>query len=257
VTPAALVLLAAASAQAAAPPAECWGKHGAFLAAVIENPGANLRVDLGAKGFAAASKLGLVVANGTFFAAGSSGLTPLGDAVVDGKPAARPPEDRVTAADGRKIDLSARWGVGVDAAGRAKVYTGAQARGAGLRQFLGGAGLLLHKGRPALTANRYEEGVWGPSFAPDVLARVTGRTALGVRADGALVVVHAPRDPGVGLAALARALVEFGALDAVFYDGGKAAAFSAGPPGHPLRLHSPPHAAEDVNPSHLVFKACR
>lgn len=53
------------------------------------------------------------------------------------------------------------------------------------------------------------------------------------------------------------AAAELGAVDAVFYDGGKAAGFSAGPPGHPLRLHSPPHKAEDVNPSHLVFKSCR
>lgn len=253
---AALLLLALSAPARADAPAECWGKHGAFYAAVIENPGANFRVDLGAKGFAAAAKLGLVVTNGTFFAAGAEGLSPIGDAVVGGK-AKRPREDRIAAGDGRKIDLSQRWGVGVDGAGKAKVYTGAQARGAGLEQFLGGGGLLLYKGRPALEANRYEEGLWGPSFAPDVLARVTGRTALGIRADGALVVVGAPRDPGAGLPALARAAAELGAVDAVFYDGGKAAGFSAGPPGHPLRLYSAPHAAEDMNPSHLVFKACR
>lgn len=250
-----LALLLALPAHAA-PPAECWGKHGAFYAAVIENPGANFRVDLGAKGFAEASKLGLVVTNGTFFSGGSDGLKPLGDAVVGGR-AWRPGQDRITSADGRKIDLSLRWGVGVDASGAAKVYTGAQARTAGLKQFLGGAGLLLHKGRSTLDANRYDEGAWGPSFAPDVLSRTTGRTALGVRADGALVVVHAPRDPGAGLPALAQAAADLGAVDAVFYDGGKAAAFSAGPPGHPLRLLSSPHKVEDVNPSHLVFKACR
>lgn len=250
------LLLAAAATQAAAAPTECWGKHGAFYGAVVENPGENFRVDLGAKSFAAAAKLGLIVTNGTFFATGPSGLRALGDAVVDGR-ATRPAQDRVGAADGRRIDLSERWGVGVDAGGRAKVMTGAQARAAGLRQFLGGAGLLLYKGRSALDANRAEDGVWGPAFAPDVLSRVTGRTALGVRGDGALVVVHAPRNPGAGLPALAQAAAELGAVDAVFYDGGKAAAFAAGPPGHPLRLFSPPHAVEDVNPSHLVFKACR
>ena len=53
--------------------------------------------------------------------------------------------------------------------------------------------------------------------------------------------------PGAGLPALAKAAAELGAVDAVFYDGGKAAAFATGPPGHPLRLYSPPHAAEDVN----------
>lgn len=251
-----LILLLASPARAASPPPECWGRHGAFHAAVIENPGANFLVDLGAKSFAAASKLGLVVTNGTFFAAGSDGLKPLGDAVLGGK-AWRPGQDRITAGDGRKIDLSQRWGVGVDASGAAKVYTGAQARSANLKQFLGGAGLLLYKGRSALDANRYEDGVWGPSFAPDVLSRVTGRTAVGVRADGALVVVHAPRSPGAGLPALAQAAADLGAADAVFYDGGKAAAFAAGPPGHPLRLVSAPHKAEDMNPSHLVFKACR
>lgn len=254
--PPSALLFASLAAFAAAPPPECWGRHGAFWAAVIENPGANFHVDLGAKSFAAASKLGLVVTNGTFFAAGSDGLKPLGDAVVGGKDW-RPSQDRITARDGRKIDLSQRWGVGVDASGRARVYTGAQARGASLKQFLGGAGLLLYKGRSALDANRYEDGVWGPSFAPDVLSRTTGRTALGVRADGALVVVGAPREPGAGLTALAQAAADLGAVDAVFYDGGKAAAFAAGPPGHPLRLESAPHKAEDVNPSHLVFKACR
>jgi hypothetical protein len=251
-----LLLAASAPAHAAAPPVECWGKHGAFYGAVVENPGENFRVDLGAKGFAAASKLGLIVTNGTFFAAGGSGLRAWGDAVVDGR-ATRPGPDRVTATDGRLIDLSQRWGVGVDARGRAAVLTGAQARGGGLRLFWGGAGLLLYKGRSALEANRAVDGAWGPAFAPDVLSRVTGRTALGVRGDGALVVVHAPRQPGAGLPALAKAAAELGAVDAVFYDGGKAAAFAAGPPGHPLRLYSPPHAAEDINPSHLVFKACR
>ncbi|TBR17082.1 hypothetical protein EPO15_17735 [bacterium] len=250
------LLLVALAVSVQAAPAECWGKHGGFYAAVIENPGANFRVDLGAKRFAEAAKLGLVVTNGTFFGAGSDGLKPLGDAVVGGK-AWKPAADRLTTGDGRKVDLSLRWGIGVDGSGAAKVYTGAQARSAGLRQFLGGAGLLLYKGRSALEANRYEDGVWGPSFAPDVLSRTTGRTALGVRADGALVVVGAPREPGAGLAALAQAAADLGAVEAVFYDGGKAAGFSAGPPGHPLRLESAPHPAEDVNPSHLVFKACR
>lgn len=255
-TAAALLLLSLAVPARADAPAECWGRHGAFYAAVIEDPRANFRVDVGAKPFAAAAKLGLVVTNGTFFAAGAGGLAPLGDVVVGGK-ARRPEQDRITAGDGRKIDLSLRWGIGVDGAGKAGVYTGAQARAAGLEQFLGGGGLLLYKGRPALGANRYEDGAWGPSFAPDVLSRTTGRTALGVRADGALVVVGAPRDPGAGLPALARAAAELGAVDAVFYDGGKAAGFAAGPPGHPLRLLAAPHPAEDVNPSHLVFKACR
>lgn len=251
------LLLCAALSAAPAAGETCWGPYKGFYSAVIADPGANFRVDLGPKGFAAASRLGAVVTNGTFFASTPDGLAPLADAVVAGKPAARPSQDRVKASDGRLIDLAERWGIGVDATGAAKVYTGRQARQSSLSQFLGGGGLLVYRGRPALDANRAEPGVWGPSFAPDVLSRTTGRTALGVRGDGSLLVLHAPRSPGSGLAGLAQAAIELGAVEAVFYDGGKAAGFSAGRPGRPDHLLSKPHAAEDVNPSHLVFKACR
>lgn len=251
------VLIAAVLAAVPAAAETCWGPYKGFYSAVIADPGSNFRVDLGAKGFAKAARLGAVVTNGTFFSSTPQGLAPLADAVVDGRAAARPPQDRMKASDGRLIDLAQRWGVGIDGAGAAKVYTGQQARAAGLSQFLGGGGLLVYGGRPTLDANRAEPGVWGPAFPPDVLSRTTGRTALGVRQDGALVVLHAPRSPGAGLAALAQAALELGAVEAVFYDGGKAAGFSAGKPGAPDHLLSSPHQAEDVNPSHLVFKACR
>jgi len=52
---------------------------------------------------------------------------------------------------------------------------------------------------------------------------------------------------------LARIMKGLGAQDAVFYDGGGAAGFAAGG----KCLQSPSNPGEDLNPTHIVIRACR
>lgn len=254
-----ILLLSALLAAPAAAQETCWRENvsagGLRLHAAVV-PASSFRPDFGAKTFVEASRLGLVVTNGTFFGS-AGGLEPLGDVVADGRALYRPERNRYTASDGRRIDLSLRWGLGVDGGGQAFVVTGAEARRLKLRQYLGGAGLLLSAGRDALAEDAQRAGDWGPAFPPGILEGSPARTAVGITLDGALVVVQAPRPKGAALPALAAALRELGAVEAVFYDGGRASGFSAGAAGDAGRILSKPHPAEDLNPTHLVFTACR
>lgn len=250
-----LLLALALAAPAAAEP--CWtegARAGPLRVHLARVDPARLRVDYGARSWADGSRAGVVVTNGTFFGLDPKGrLVPIGTVVSGGVARFSPSPLRITSRDGRLIDLDQRWGIGVDGAGRARVLTGAQARSAALREYLGGAGLLLSGGAERLTENAYTTGQFGPSFASDVLAGEAARTAAGITAAGELLLVHAPH---ASLAELAAALKALGARDAVFYDGGGAAAFAAGPPGS-RAIDEPPEKRHDRNPSRLVVTSCR
>ncbi|MDE2291532.1 MAG: phosphodiester glycosidase family protein, partial [Elusimicrobia bacterium] len=126
-----------------------------------------------------------------------------------------------------------------------------------MRTYLGGGGLLLKDGAPALDADAPAPGAWGASFPADILGDRRGRTALGIAPapDGSqtLLVVSTRDSARADVRALARLMASLGASDAVFYDGGGAHGFAAG--GRCLRLPSNP--GEDLNPTHVVVKSCR
>ena len=123
--------------------------------------------------------------------------------------------------------------------------------------FLGGGGILLEKGAIAIKRNVSPEEEWGANFSrSEVLEAAHSRTALGLRTvDGRqqLVVLTVKEPPGFVVESLANKMKKLGVTDAVFYDGGGATAFAAG--GQCLQL--PTNPEQDMNPTHIIIKACR
>ncbi len=209
---------------------------------VLVGAPSNLSYDHGLKTLSRAKELASVVTNGTFF----SGATALGDVIVRGQKVHYLTEDQrvLITADGRYVDIGERWGLGVDRNGRAVVRKGKDADD--LWTYLGGAGLLLEEGDAMTHLNVAQPGRYGASFAPDVLDARRPRTALGIRADGRIVLAAVPK-PGATVAGLARIMLELGCRDAVFYDGGRATGLSLRDQDEPVI-----RPQEDLNPSHIL-----
>lgn len=253
------LLAVALSAQAAPSGGGCWsavpldGKSARL--AVIHSPERNFGFDFGAKYFSDAKDLGVVVTNGTFYTTGSRDLKPLGRLIRDGREVYAPPEPRFKTSDGRLVDLGQRWGIGVDADGKALAVRDEDA--GVMRAFVGGGIILLKDGQDLVESNRAVSGRYGASVPDAELDGRAARVAVGARADGALLVVFVPRGRDSATASDVRKMMsELGARDAVLYDGGHAAGFSAGLPGQDKDFYDPPDPVEDLNPTHLVFAGC-
>lgn len=246
------VLLAwpAFSQEAGAP---CWSVGATSFTAIVDEPGKNFSVLAGPRTFAEVCRAGAVVANGTFF----SGDEALGDVIVDGQAVAAPHPRRFRSGS-RSVDLGKRWGIGLlKGATTLAVADGDSALGA-MQTYLGGAGILLMEGVDVSSANRPIAGEWGASFSrSDILDAERARTVVGLRRgpDGRqqLILLSLAEPPGASVAQAAAKLKALGATEAVFYDGGGAAAFAAGG----ACLKSPSNPGEDSNPTHIVLKACR
>ena len=245
-----------------APAAKCW-RVGAEVAgrvvdyAQVENPARNFTVLRAPKRFADVADAGVVVANGTFFA---SRLAALGDVLTPGAPPYAFPKRVIRTKDGRLVDLERRWGLGLRRdSGRLAVARGEDAA-AEMSTYLGGAGLLLAGGADASAQNWGDPETPGPNFPEEYRTRRAGRIALGVKeVDGnqVLLVLAVPPEPGTTAPELAGIMRALGATDAVFYDGGGALGFAAGPPGAKDALILPTNPGEDENPTHIVIPACR
>ena len=247
------LLIAVLSWPAFAQEAPCWSVGRTSFTAVVENPGANFSVLFAPKTFPEVCAAGAVVVNGTFF----SGQEPLGDVIEDGK-AVSSPRPRRFKSGPRSVDLGKRWGIGLlKGTTVLAVADGDSALGT-MQTYLGGAGLLLKNGTDSTAADRPVSGEWGPSFPrSEILDAERARTALALRKgpDGRqqLIVLSLTEPPGASVESIAEKLKAMGAADAVFYDGGGAAGFAAG--GRCLKYPSNP--GEDLNPTHIVLKACR
>ncbi|MBI5629670.1 MAG: phosphodiester glycosidase family protein [Elusimicrobia bacterium] len=272
----ALLLLPLAPASAGTT-TRCW-KTGDFLGrayhvAFIGNPERNLSIrhKRGGEPFSRVQDLGVVVTNGTFF---DPMLRALGDILIPGEPPYRPPWLVSKREPGRVVDLRRRWGVGVRRDGTLAIARGRAALSE-MKLYLGGAGILLIGGADRSDDNYPETGVPGISFPRDVIERRAGRTALGLALENGetiLLIVNVPSpvglfeqgsaalglgDKGASVKELAQLMKTLGARDAVFYDGGGASAFAAGPPGAKDILVPPSNPQEDRNPSHIIVKACQ
>lgn len=227
--------------------------------AVIHAPERNFGFDLGAKYFDQAKDLGLVVSNGTFFKwLSDGGLQPLGRLIRDGREIYRPPQRRMVIADGRLVDLGLRWGMGIDAQGKPVAVRDQDADS--LRTFVGGGIILLKDGKDMSASNRAVAGRYGASFSDAELDDKTSRLAIGARPDGAMLVLYLPRSPSSDSGSMADVLQmmrDLGASDAVLYDSGRAAGFSAGAPGQDKDYYEAPDPAENLNPTHFVFSGCQ
>ncbi|MBI4371744.1 MAG: phosphodiester glycosidase family protein [Elusimicrobia bacterium] len=256
---AAIFLAGGGAARAERTPPKCWAydPNGRYIAR-IEDPTRNFSVLFGRRRLSETSGRGAVVVNGTFFWK----KEPLGDVIEGGAPRYLLDGGRrravvwdESAGAERRVDFGLRWGIGVDKESRRLfVLAGDQAVSEGMRTYLGGGGLLLKDGQDATALNRAVPGRWGPSFSAMLLDEPERRTALGIqngpgRLQTLLVVGSESR---VTIAHLARVMQALGAEDAVFYDGGDAAGFAAG--GEVLIQPDPD---EDLNPTHIILKACR
>lgn len=247
----AVSLLAPAPAPAAQDP--CWAAQTDFYVAQIQNPARNFSVLFGPKRFSEVCAAGVVVTNGTFFGPAH----PIADVISAGRVLYSPQGAARRFKNGeRAIDLGRRWGIGVAKGSGALSVSDGDSALKDMQTFLGGGGLLLQAGQDATGRNLPQPGRYGPAFPEDILARRAARTALGLKdRDGkqVLLVVSVKPDPGATVKQLARIMKALGASDAVFYDGGGAWGFAAGG----RCLEKPSNAGEDLNPTHLVMKACR
>jgi exopolysaccharide biosynthesis protein len=230
----------------------CWTSDKTSFTAVVENPAQNLTFLLQPRVFTSLCDDGEIVTNGTFF----SGSEPLGVVISGGEVLYSPPAKRFKSGS-RWIDLGMRWGIGVLKDSSSLAVSDSDSAPGTMRTFLGGGGLLLQDGEVAVAMNASPPDQWGASFSPsDILESRRGRTAFGLKTvDGRqeLVVLSVKESAGATIAELAERMKSLGANDAVFYDGGGAAAFAAG--GRCRELPSNP--GEDLNPTHVVIKACR
>lgn len=247
------LLIPALAFQGNAQEVPCWSVGRTSFTAVVDNPGRNFSVLFAPKTFPEVCAAGEVVVNGTFF----SGQEPLGDVIEDGR-AVSSPHPRRFKSSTRSVDLGKRWGVGLLKGATTLAVADGDSALSTMQTYLGGAGLLLKDGIDATADNRAVTGVWGPSFSrSDILDAERARTALGLRTgpDGRqqLIVLGLTEPPGASAESVAEKLKAMGATDAVFYDGGGAAGFAAG--GRCLKHPSNP--GEDLNPTHIVIKACR
>lgn len=90
-----------------------------------------------------------------------------------------------------------------------------------LRHAIGGGPRLVRDGRKHITAS--PEG-----FRPDVWSGATSRTAVGIAANGRLLLVVAEGSGGMTLDELASTMMKLGARDAMNLDGGGSTTFVAG-----------------------------
>lgn len=248
-----LLALAAVSVRAEQGAPACVTATPDYYLAKIENPAANFAVLAGPKAFRDVCGAGAVVTNGTFFAPGAA----LGDVVVDGAVKYSPRgKDRRFKKDDRWIDLGRRWGVGVlRGSGLLAVADGDEALDL-METFLGGGGLLLEKGEIATAENAPRFGQWSASLPSSITEDARGRVALGLKVEDGkqvLLLLKTKNAAGATVERLAELMKSLGASDAVFYDGGGAQGYAMG--GRCLILPSNP--GEDVNPTHIVVKACR
>lgn len=237
--------------------------------AVVENPLENFEILHARQRFEQVQNMGVVVTNGTFFDPGAGVaiakiLTMRGSyAYGDRDKNDKEKPDRTMRRGGRFIDLDQRWGVGVRKDdGLLEVVQEKKADSPRLKTYLGGGGILLKDGKFAADENWQDRKTHplpsGPSFPDDYRTRFVGRTALGVTKDKTKLLVVGVRPPGTNISGLAGIMKDLGAHDAVFYDGGGATAFAAGPLGGPrtVVVH-PPDPSENLNPTHIVIRRCR
>jgi hypothetical protein len=231
----------------------CWSSAPGYYWARIENPAKNLAILAVPQRFAEVCDKGVVVANGTFFAP----HFPLGDVIIDGRIVFSPEGALRRFRSGkRSIDLGARWGVGVLKGSRTLAVADGDSALTTMETFLGGGGLLLEGGVDVTAKNLPDPERYGPAFPDYILARKAARTALGFKTENGaqvLLVLGVLSAPGATIQELARIMKGLGAEQAVFYDGGGAAGFAAGG----RCLENPSNAGEDLNPTHIVIKACR
>lgn len=244
-----LPALLAGTALAAEP--SCWRlvRLGGMLPSVvarIERPADNLVIALKPERFAQARRLGVVAANGTFFA----GEVPMAD-VLDSEGREHHPYERLLRYSDRVVDLGKRWALGRPR-GKKKlaVVRGDQARET-MDLYLGGAAILLLKGEDRSADNAPRGRTPGESFPPDILQRRAARTLAGLTAGGELLLVGVPA-PGATPREAAKIMSDLGAEDAVMLDGGGAFGFAAGEDAD-----YSPAPREDLNPTHLAARACR
>ncbi|MBI3553184.1 MAG: phosphodiester glycosidase family protein [Elusimicrobia bacterium] len=249
-----LALLASpAAAQRSAPLPACATTEPGYYVAKIENPAENFGVMTESRVFGSVCGAGVLVTNGTFFMPGAA----LGDVIVDGEIRRQPKGGgRRFKKDGRHIDLGKRWGVGVIKNSRVLGVADGDTALRTMGTFLGGGGVLLSDGEDVSFLNESRAGQWGASFSRDILDDERGRTALGLKLEEGrqvLLLVSTKNSAKATVPALAKLMKGLGATEAVFYDGGGALGFAAG--GECLEF--PSNKGEDLNPTHIVIKACR
>lgn len=239
-------------------PGTCWriveeeGRT-AYYVTTVENPSVNFEIEYEPKTFGEARNRRDIVtaANGTFF----SGPQPLGD-VRDSQGREHHPQQRLLSKGVRLIDLGQRWALGRLKQGGFSVMTGDEAV---LRMdlYLGGGALLRLNGADQTASNVANPKAFAASFEDAVLEAKRSRTAVGIKTDGAgqaLLILHVPPSSGADIHDLARYMEDLGAQDAVMFDGGDAAAYSAGADGAQYLATFP---KRDLNPTHIFARACR
>ncbi|MDE2237806.1 MAG: phosphodiester glycosidase family protein [Elusimicrobia bacterium] len=261
----------ALAARADIGPQRCWDKaydRGVdYALAVIERPSDNLIVSYEPMRFWRARGLGTVVVNGTYFGQGQ----PMGDVLASDGREYHPRYRVLRPGDGRVVDLGRRWALGrLRGKGTLAIARDDEAIET-MDLYLGGGAILLLDGKDLSADNLPRGSTPGESFSPDMLSRPAARTAVGLRTvDGRqqLLIVSAPqsaqsilsgdilRPRGATLAGMAALMRRLGATDAVLFDGGGAAGFSAGDGGGGSIYWSPINASENLNPTHLAARSC-